>query len=172
MDGGACTSGTRSWSDTPPWAPEAGRTWPQSLLLGAGGSLAVTGEIGLTLAHRLPGKPAEGQAPHRPSDKNNHQLSLGQACREVSHVIGVSVKQALVKQGMGREQEDRHLELPDPTPRFSPLYQGWRQPACHAITATAQASLILLISPFISTSLSDFSPSARRRLMTPFCLNT
>lgn len=41
---------------------------------------------------------------------------LGQAHRKVSlvcHENSVEVKQALVEQGMYREQENSHLELPD-----------------------------------------------------------
>ena len=38
---------------------------------------------------------------------------LGQVCREVSPVSKAKVKQALVGQGMSREQENSHLEWPD-----------------------------------------------------------
>ena len=44
---------------------------------------------------------------------NNHQLGLEQVCRKVSPVSWVWVKQALVRQGMDREQENRHLWWPD-----------------------------------------------------------
>ena len=46
---------------------------------------------------------------------NNHQLGLEQVCRKVSPVSGVWVKQALVRQGTDREQEDSHAEEPDHT---------------------------------------------------------
>ena len=48
---------------------KAGRTWWQSSLQGGKGRLPVTGGIEGRLAHGLPGKPAERDAPHCPFDK-------------------------------------------------------------------------------------------------------
>ena len=58
---------------------------------------------------------AEGQAPHSPFDKNNHQLGPRASSRMVSCVHRVQAKQELVGRGMYREQENSHLEWPDNT---------------------------------------------------------
>ena len=58
---------------------------------------------------------AEGQAPHSPFDKNNHQLGPRASSRMVSCVHRVPAKQELVGRGMYREQENSHLEWPDHT---------------------------------------------------------
>ena len=76
MDGGAYLSEARFWSNTPPCAGDGG------LDMVAGfppreGEIANYGEIDLWLVHWLPGKPAEGHAPHSPFAKNNHQLGPG-----------------------------------------------------------------------------------------------
>ena len=65
----------RSWSDILLYAVDGGqdmKTWPQSSLGYAGRwreGFPVTGGIEVRLAHWLPGKPAEEQAPHCPFDK-------------------------------------------------------------------------------------------------------
>ena len=91
-----------------------------------GGRLLVIGGIDFRLAHWLPGKLAEGHAPHHPFDNLSRwkcsdlkvrtitSWDLGQVCRTVSQVM-VQVKQALVEQGMYREQENSHLVWPDHT---------------------------------------------------------
>ena len=89
----------------------AGRTWWQSSLLGEG-------EIDIRWAHQLPGKPVEGHTPHHPLWQAVISWGLGQVCRKVSHVHKMWVKQALVGQGMYREQENSHLEWPDHTHGF------------------------------------------------------
>ena len=65
---------------------------------GVRGRSPVRGVIDIRLAHQLLGELTEGHTPHRPFDKNNHQLGKGQARRKVSQVS--RVKQALVEQGM------------------------------------------------------------------------
>ena len=94
---------------------------------GREGVAQVTGGIDIRLAHRLPGKPAEGHAPHCPFDKLSWWkcsdlkvrtiTSWGQrqVCRKASHVSRVEVKQALVEQGIYREQENSHPGWPDLT---------------------------------------------------------
>lgn len=68
----------------------------------------------------LPGKPAEGQAPPCPLTSTVWSWpGPGWLCRKVSPAPGTQVKQALVGQGMDREQEDSHLEWPDHTDRSS-----------------------------------------------------
>ena len=80
--------------------------------------MPVIGGIDIMLVHGLPGKLAEGPAPHPITS-----LGLGQVGRKVSHVSRVQVKQALVEQGMYREQENSHLEWPDQARSF--LGQGF-----------------------------------------------
>ena len=68
MDGGAYVSEARSWSDTPPCAVDGGQDMAAVCAGGGGWVLPVIGEIDVRLAHWLPGKSAEGQAPHHPYD--------------------------------------------------------------------------------------------------------
>ena len=77
-----------------------------------GGKEEVTSYRGIVIrwAHQLPGKPAEGHAPHSPADKNNHQLGSGVSTWEGQSREWVWVKQALVGQGTCRGQEESHLE--------------------------------------------------------------
>ena len=63
------------------------------------------------MGYYSPGKSVEGHTPHCSFDKNNHWLGLGASMK----VSRVEVKQALVKQGIFREQESNHLEWPDHT---------------------------------------------------------
>ena len=65
------------------------------------------------VVHWLPGKPAEGRAPHGTLIRTVTGWGLGQVCRKVSHGSRVSGKQVLVRQVMCREQESSHLEQPD-----------------------------------------------------------
>ena len=65
---------------------------------GGRGRLPVIRVIDIRLAHQLLGKFTEGPTPHRPFDKNNHQLGKVEARRKVSQVS--SMKQALVEQGI------------------------------------------------------------------------
>ena len=61
MDGGTYyTSGARSWSDTPQCAVDGGQNVPAGFTLGGGNRKAISyGGTGFSLAHQLPGKPAE-----------------------------------------------------------------------------------------------------------------
>lgn len=67
------------------------------------------------VVHWLPGKPAEGQAPHGTLIRTVTGWGLGQVRRKVSHGSRVWGKQVLVRQVMCREQESSHLEQPDCT---------------------------------------------------------
>ena len=65
-------------------------------------------------AHRLPGKPAEGQAPHCPFNKNYHEVGLGQESSEGRSGEWMDGRQALVEPRRDREQEDHHLQWSEP----------------------------------------------------------
>ena len=64
--------------------------------------------------------------PHCPFDNHSRKSrfkpetitswDIHQVCRKVGNASRVQVKQALVKQGMDREQENSHLEWPDHAP--------------------------------------------------------
>ena len=72
MDGEVYTSRARSWSNAPSCAPDDGQDMVAVFAPGGKERLLVTGGIEVRLVHGLPGKPAEGHAPHRSFDKNNH----------------------------------------------------------------------------------------------------
>ena len=99
-DGGADLSEARSWSDTPACvvdggqdkAADGGQDMAASFSPPRKGRLPVRGELTSGGLDQLPGKPAEGHAPHRPFDENNHQLGPGASSRKVSHVGTTRVK--------------------------------------------------------------------------------
>ena len=95
-DGGPYMSEARSWRNTPPCVRHTGRQdMGQSSLRRWGRWLPVTGVIDVRWTHRLPGKLAEGQAPHCPFDKLSRWRCLDLKIRTIT--------------GWGREQVCRHL---------------------------------------------------------------
>ena len=103
---GKLTCLKRSWGDTPPCAVASRQD-----MVSVFSSQVRRGGIDIRLVHGLPGKPAEALASYHPFDK----LGQRQVCRKVSPVSGMQVKQALVKEGLYREQENSNLERPENT---------------------------------------------------------
>lgn len=103
-------SEARSWSDTPWSAADSNQDTAAGFTQGEG-KLPVIGETDFrwNWLHQLPGNPAEGQALIAPLMRTSTSWGLGQACRKVSPVRGMWVKQAVVEQRMYRQQEDGHL---------------------------------------------------------------
>ena len=67
-------------------------------------------------ACQLPGKPAEGQAPHCPVDENSHWPELGANTYEGRWVSSAGVDEAGTGQvGVDRGQASGHLDWPDCT---------------------------------------------------------
>ena len=117
MNGGAYTSEARSWSDTPPPCAADSRQ-DVAVVFTRGGKwrgLPVIGnwcQVGLLVFRQ---NQQRGTPLTAPLIRTVTSWGLGQVPRKVSQVGKIQEKQALVGQGMYREQENSHLEWPDHT---------------------------------------------------------
>ena len=125
MAGGAYLSEARAWNHTPPCAATdsgqnmaAGRAWGVWWRWGMvrwEGRLQVIGELtsGGLISHQ--GSYQRGTPLIAPWKRTVTSWGLGQGGREFRPLPNIQVKQALVRQGMNREQGHSHLEGPDHT---------------------------------------------------------
>ena len=92
--------------------------WGATAFSEGGGKIASNRGDLCQVGSLVTGETSKGDCPHRPFDENNQQLgpeANTQIHRKVSPVSKTWVKQALVQQEMGREQEKSQLEWPEHT---------------------------------------------------------